>query len=84
VHIKSIQVIESSFWSVQFKLLLNDCDVNWNTSKSEDVWESAYYFGNVNGLTLHRILGEQAPNKSYPAIRMKDTNNISMDGKSQK
>jgi len=29
-------------------------------------------------------LGEQAPNKRYPAIRKKNTSNVSIDGKSQK
>ena len=66
------------------RLLMNDCAVSWNTSQSEDVWESAYYFENVNGLTLNRTLGEQAPNKRYPAIRKKNTSNVSIDGKSQK
>lgn len=57
-------------------LSLIDCHVNWNQTTPEAAWESAYYFEKVNDLDLIRTKGEQAPNKRFPAVRMKDTRKV--------
>lgn len=62
------------------KLSMIDCEVNWNTENPENVWESAYYFENINGLNLIRAYGTQAPNKKFPSFRYKDVKAMKIDG----
>jgi polygalacturonase len=61
------------------KLSMIDCEVIWNKEKTEAAWESAYFFENVDKLNLVRTIGEQAPNKKYPAFRFKKVSD--MNGK---
>lgn len=62
-------------------LSLLDCKVVWDKERPEPAWESAYYFENVNGAVLNRLVGAKVPGGRYPSLRMKNVKNISLDGK---
>lgn len=63
------------------KLSMIDCEVNWNTETPESVWESAYYFENIDGLKFIRNDGTQAPNKKYSSFRYNNVRDMKIDGK---
>lgn len=63
------------------KLSMIDCEVNWNTETPESVWESAYYFENIDGLKFIRNDGTQAPNKKYSSFRYNNVKDMEIDGK---
>lgn len=50
-------------------LTLDNCSVTWNEEKPESVWESAFYFKDVNDLKTQNISAPKAPNGKYDAIR---------------
>ncbi len=51
-------------------LSMTDCEVFWNTEKTEPMWENAYTFRNIKGLRLDKISGVQAPDNDGVMISM--------------
>lgn len=58
------------------ELSLVDCLVRWNKEKPEKEWERAYFFQNVNDLSLVRVRGEKAPGSSYDAFGYEGCENV--------
>lgn len=61
-------------------LQMTDCSVKWNREHSQEEWESAYLFENVDDVELTRVKGEQAPNGKYDAFRFQNVRQLKIDG----